>query len=233
MMRARIGSTRIVLTLAIMAALAVAAVSCGSRSNTASNDTNNPNGTSSDQTAGNPNNPNNANNPSSASMSDPEIAAAVIAVNDADIKNGQLAEKQSKNGEVKTFAKQMVTDHEAVNKKAHDLASKLNISPTDNSTTTQLKQSTDQERDQLKQMKGTDFDKAYIDNEVQMHQQALDMIDKNLEPAAQNEDLKQLLKDSRPAFAAHLEHAKKLQAQLENGNRNSSTKSGGGSSGSR
>jgi len=226
MMRARIGSTRLILTLAMIAALAAAAVSCGSRSNTASNDNGNPNATPTDQTAGNTNHPNGT---MSNNMSDAEIAAAVIAVNDADIKNGQLAEHQARNGEVKTFAKQMVVDHEAVNKKTKDLTGKLNISPTDNQTTTQLKQATDQERDQLKQMKGTDFDKAYIDNEVQMHQQALDMIDKSLEPNAQNDELKQLLKDSRPAFAAHLEHAKRLQAQLQKGSTTGNAGGGGGS----
>ena len=229
MMRARIGSTRLFLTLAMVAALAAAAVSCSSRSNTASNDTSNPNGTPNDQTAGNTNHPNNANGQMSNNMTDPEIAAVVIAVNDADIKNGQLAEHQARDGQVKSFAKQMVTDHEAVNKKTKDLTSKLNISPTDNQTTQQLKQSTDQERDQLKQMKGTDFDKAYIDNEVQMHQQALDMIDKNLEPNAQNDELKQLLKDSRPAFAAHLEHAKRLQAQMQKGGTTGNSGGGGGS----
>jgi putative membrane protein len=62
-----------------------------------------------------------------------------------------------------------------------------------------------------------------------MHQQALDMIDKNLEPAAQNDELKQLLKDSRPAFAAHLEHAKRLQAQLQKAGTAGNTGGGGGS----
>ena len=230
MMRARIGSTRLILTLAMIAALAATAMSCASRSNTASNDTNNPNGTPSDQTSGNMNNPNNPNGTmASNNMSDPEIAAIVIAVNDADIKNGQLAESKARSGEVKTFAKQMVTDHQAVNKKAKDLTSKLNINPTDNQTSTQLKQMTDQERDQLKQMQGTDFDKAYIQGEVQMHQQALDMIDKNLTPNAQNEELKALLRDTRPAIAAHLEHAKRLQAQLDKAGNTNNSGGGGGS----
>ena len=57
-------------------------------------------------------------------------------------------------------------------------------------------------------------DRAYITNEVNYHQQVLDAIDNTLIPNAQNADLKALLEQSRPAFAAHLDMAKKIQASL-------------------
>ena len=42
----------------------------------------------------------------------------------------------------------------------------------------------------------------------------LDAVDKTLIPSAQNAELKALLVKVRPAFVAHLEHAKMLQASL-------------------
>ena len=42
----------------------------------------------------------------------------------------------------------------------------------------------------------------------------LDAIDKLLIPSAQNAELKGLITKVRPAIAAHLEHAKHLQASL-------------------
>jgi putative membrane protein len=42
----------------------------------------------------------------------------------------------------------------------------------------------------------------------------LEAIDKTLVPSAQNAELKGLLVAVRPAFVAHLEHAKMLQATL-------------------
>jgi putative membrane protein len=42
----------------------------------------------------------------------------------------------------------------------------------------------------------------------------LEAIDKTLIPSAQNAELKSLLVSVRPAFVAHLEHAKHLQATL-------------------
>jgi putative membrane protein len=66
----------------------------------------------------------------------------------------------------------------------------------------------------LKTLKGAAFDKAYIDHEVAYHQQVLDALDKTLIPNAQNAELKALLVKVRPAFVAHLDHAKQLQSSL-------------------
>ena len=70
-------------------------------------------------------------------------------------------------------------------------------------------------RAQLKKLKGAEFDRAYIDHEVTYHQTVIDALDKTLVPNAKNEELKALLIKVRPAFVAHLEHAKSIQAKLE------------------
>jgi putative membrane protein len=66
----------------------------------------------------------------------------------------------------------------------------------------------------LKGMNGAKFDKAYINNEVIYHEIVLDALDKTLIPNAQNPKLKALLVKVRPAIAAHLDHAKQVQAAL-------------------
>jgi putative membrane protein len=108
----------------------------------------------------------------------------------------------------------MVTDHTGVNKSATDLATKLKVTPQDNPTSQSLKSAGEKNLASLKKLEGAAFDKAYIDNEVAYHQQVLDALDKTLIPNASNEELKALLVKVRPAFVAHLEHAKKLQASV-------------------
>ncbi len=66
----------------------------------------------------------------------------------------------------------------------------------------------------LRKLSGAAFDKAYVDHEVAYHQAVLDAVDKTLIPSAKNAELKALLVKVRPAFVAHLEHAKMLQASL-------------------
>jgi len=77
-----------------------------------------------------------------------------------------------------------------------------------------LKAGGDKNLANLKKLKGAEFDKAYIDNEVTYHQAVIDAIDKTLVPNAHNAELKALLVKVRPAFVAHLEHAKTLQSSL-------------------
>ncbi|MGZ5203148.1 MAG: DUF4142 domain-containing protein [Telluria sp.] len=150
-----------------------------------------------------------------AGPNDAQIAAIVVAANTVDIDAGKLAEAKTKNKEVRAFAKQMVHDHSAVNKQAVALVTKLHVTPEENDTSKSLTQGGVTERDKLKGLSGAEFDKAYVDNEVSYHQTVLDAIDKTLIPNASNAELKALLNKVRPNIAAHLEHAKHLQAQMK------------------
>jgi putative membrane protein len=146
---------------------------------------------------------------------DPQIAAIVVTANTVDIDAGKLAKSMAASPDVKQFADQMITDHSGVNKQAVALVTKLKVTPEDNPTSQSLKSGGEKNLDNLKTLKGAAFDKAYIDHEVAYHQQVLDAVDKTLIPSAQNAELKALLVKVRPAFVAHLEHAKHVQSTLK------------------
>ena len=150
-------------------------------------------------------------------INDAQIAAIVVTANQVDIDAGQLAAKSATNPEVRKFGQQMVTDHTGVNKSAVDLATKLKVTPQENDTSKALKAGGDKNLAKLKALKGAEFDKAYIDHEVAYHAQVLDALDKTLIPNAANAELKALLVKVRPAFVAHLEHAKGLQKSIAGG----------------
>jgi putative membrane protein len=146
--------------------------------------------------------------------SDPQIAAIVVTANQVDIDAGKLAEGKTKSAEVRKFAQLMVTDHSGVNKSATALVKKLKVKPEGSPTADSLKKGGDENLANLKKLKGAEFDKAYVGHEIDYHQAVLDAMDKTLIPSAQNAELKALLVKVRPAFVAHLEHAKHLQAGL-------------------
>jgi putative membrane protein len=149
-----------------------------------------------------------------AGPSDAQIAAIVVTANQVDIDAGKLAKSKSSSKEVKDFADRMVTDHTSVNKSAKDLVTKLHVTPESNSTSQSLQQGGEQNLANLKKLSGSAFDRAYIDHEVAYHQAVLDAVDKTLIPNAKNEELKALLVKVRPAFVAHLDHAKQIQASV-------------------
>jgi len=151
---------------------------------------------------------------SAQGVNDAQIASIVVTANQVDIDAGKLAQSRSSNQEVKAFGKQMVTDHTGVNKAATQLVHKLKVKPEGNATADSLKKGGDENIAKLKKLKGKEFDRAYIDNEVTYHQAVIDAVDKTLEPSAKNAELKTLIQKVRPAFVQHLDHAKHLQMQI-------------------
>lgn len=153
--------------------------------------------------------------PSAAqSITDAQIAAIVVTANQVDVDAGRLAVTKASNADVRKFGQLMVTDHTGVNKAAAELAAKLNVTPEDNPTSRALKEGGEKNLAKLQALSGAAFDKAYIDHEIAYHQQVIDALDTVLIPGATNDELKALLVKVRPAFVAHLEHAKQTRAGL-------------------
>jgi putative membrane protein len=150
----------------------------------------------------------------SGAVTDPQIADIVVAANEVDIRAGELARTKGTNPQVGEFAQRMITDHTAVNEQASQLVQRLGVTPEPNPTSRQLRASGEQNRSHLQGLSGADFDRAYMEHEVEYHQQVLDAIDNTLIPNAQNPELRALLEQTRPAVEAHLQHAKEIQSSL-------------------
>jgi putative membrane protein len=147
-------------------------------------------------------------------VTDAQIASIVVTANQVDVDAGKLAASTSKDAEVRKFAQVMVRDHTDVNRQAVALVTRLKVTPQENETSQILAAGGEKNIAALKALKGAAFDKSYVDHEVAYHQAVLDAVDKTLIPNAKNDELKALLVKVRPAFVAHLEHAKHLAATL-------------------
>jgi putative membrane protein len=147
--------------------------------------------------------------------SDPQIAHIAYTAGVIDIEAANLAVKMSKNEDVIAFAKDMLRDHEAVNKQALDLVAKLKVTPEDNATSQSLTQAAAKERDALAKLDGAAFDKAYVENEIAYHKQVNGALETLLIPSAQNAELKDLLQTGLKLFQGHQQHAEHVATMLE------------------
>ena len=152
--------------------------------------------------------------PARPALSDANIAAVVVAANDADISYAEIALARATSAPVRAFAQTMANDHRAVNRAAGDLVARLGVTPEDNESSLDLRDDAEEKRDVLRELSGAAFDSAYIANEVTYHRNVLATIDRALIPGAANAELRSLLVSVRPAFAAHLAHAEQIQAAL-------------------
>jgi putative membrane protein len=149
-----------------------------------------------------------------AKPTDGQIVAIVTVANKGDIAAGELAKSKTKNKDVKSFAEMMIKDHTALQADGEKLAKAAGITPEENDTSKKMQADADATASKLKALEGKEFDKAYAEAEVAMHQAVLDALDQTLIPAAQNADLKNALAGAREKVNGHLEHAKALAAKL-------------------
>ncbi|MDB4884282.1 MAG: hypothetical protein JWL95_3048 [Gemmatimonadetes bacterium] len=98
--------------------------------------------------------------------------------NAGEIALGKLASTKATNPQVKAFGREMVKDHQAMMAEAHSLFGKLKASPdtTTDDATDIAKKGNDQLKDLTEKAAGADWDKAYIDDQIEDHQKVLDKL---------------------------------------------------------
>jgi putative membrane protein len=146
---------------------------------------------------------------------DPQIAHIAYTAGNLDIAASKQALARSHNKAIRSFAEEMVRDHQAVNDKALALVKKLHVTPEANPTSASLTKSADATRTRLSHLKGAAFDRAYIDNEVAYHKTVNGALESTLIPNAKNAELKSLLQTGLTLFREHQAHAEQVAKELK------------------
>lgn len=142
------------------------------------------------------------------------IAAIVNAANAGEIQAGQLAQAQATSQDVKNFATRMVTEHSAMQQRQGALFARLGITPVEDATSRQLQDETRNMLAVLRTRSSSTFDLAYIEGQLAMHARLLDLLDNNLLPGAQRDELRADLQMMRGDVANHLQAARAVEAIL-------------------
>ncbi len=154
-----------------------------------------------------------------STLNDAQFASIVQAVNDGEIQEAQLAIGKATSPDVKRFARDMATAHRDMQNKMTALLGRLQITPSDNAVSNQLKSDTQSELSTLQAMRGKDFDRDYIDAQVRNHNKALELLDR-ITPSVKNTELKAALTSTRPKIEAHLREAERVELALQKGTAN-------------
>jgi len=145
---------------------------------------------------------------------DASILGFIGANNAGEVRLGQLAAKKATNPAVKKFADQLVTAHRTLALEMRSLAGKLSVTP--DTADGDVHDVMDKGRDQIKELTdkpaGADWDKKYIDNQIDDHK---DMLDK-LQDAAKNTNSAELRAAIEKASGKVQEHLTKAQSIKEN-----------------
>lgn len=155
--------------------------------------------------------------PSGAPMtlSASEITSILATTDSAEILPSQLALEKAQSEAVKAYAQRMINDHGMLEDSLQAMVHRQNITPAPNQLSQQLHSQTQSTMQRLQGLSGAEFDQAYMQAMVQSHQEALSMIDNQLLPSTQDQQLRMaIMQQVRPIVSSHLTEAQQIQQSL-------------------
>ncbi len=146
-------------------------------------------------------------------LDDATIVAIFDNANTVDIETGKLAAQRGHSEEVRQFGAMLARDHDMVRQQGRDLAKKLGVTPTPPPGDKTAQDQAAVIR-RLSALRGAEFDRAFLQREVQFHKDVIAAIDTTLLPAIKNEELRAFVVEVAPAFQAHLVMAENLLTRV-------------------
>jgi putative membrane protein len=165
---------------------------------------------------------------------DPEILQVLAVVDQSEIQDGQLAQRQARNAQVKQFARTLVNEHTKSLQQDRQIAKSANIDlsgvtmsgsgksaqpsgPTGaTGVSAELINMHTQTMDQFRQLQGAAFDSAFVDAQVKGHQQVLDLL-QSAQSQVQDSALQKHVAAAIKDVQSHLEKGQQLQQSLSSG----------------
>jgi putative membrane protein len=124
-----------------------------------------------------------------------------------EIQSSKLASDRTQ-GDIQSFAKQMVTDHPKTTGELQGLAPAAKVSLPKQMTTSQQDM-----LDKLKGLKGNDFAKQYMDDQVSAHKDAVSLFER-YGKGGDNDQLKSWANQTVPTLQHHLDMAQSVYKNM-------------------
>jgi len=122
---------------------------------------------------------------------------------------GQLAAQRAKNERVKEFGSKMVEDHKKVRREAEELASKHKVP-----LPTKLTPEDKKKVDELSQLSGNEFDRAYMNFALHNHETTLEEFQHHID-TMRYPDLREWFTSTMPVLKAHRDQARLVKSSLQ------------------
>ena len=150
-----------------------------------------------------------------AAWTDANVVDVLTVANQGEVDYSQIGAEKATNAEVKKYAQLMVKDHGAMVEAVKSLATRLNVTPATNDKANDLKEENTKDINDLNgKTVGKDFDNEFMEEQVDMHQETLDLLN-DLDNRTTNADLKAAIAEAKPKVQAHLDQAKAIKDKLD------------------
>lgn len=137
-----------------------------------------------------------------------------LAMGNAEVELGRLAQQRATHPDVKEFGAMMVRDHQMAGEELRSLASKANLNTAENRAEAGARNAQTELREELAKLSGREFDRRYIDEMIDDHQEAVEDLEEKARDAS-NADVKAWASKTLPKVQQHLERARSIKETLD------------------
>jgi len=142
------------------------------------------------------------------------VLSQMNVANTTEIQISTLASKKASSASVKQIAKKLAADHGKNRQEVRALAQKLNVDLTSAKGGSVSAADSAAMPAELQGKSGSEFDKAFVQHEIDDHQANIEKIETQIMPSLQNEQVKAYLQKTLTAMQGHLSSLQKVQQQL-------------------
>jgi putative membrane protein len=146
-------------------------------------------------------------------LSNANIISVLDTIHVSEIEAAQLAKDKASSPEVRSFAASLVTEHTERMQNNLQFAHRMRVNPEKPQLASALESTHRKTMEELRKQSGQDFDRAYIDDQVAMHAQAVKLVE-DTATSVDDTRLKQHLIKTRPDLITHLSAAKRYNGRV-------------------
>jgi predicted outer membrane protein len=148
-------------------------------------------------------------------LTDEQILQVTRTANTAEVAQAQLAHLKSRDTRVQRLAASTIRDQEQSDTQGAAIAKKEDFKPDPSPESTRLEAQTGGALRTLKVETGADFNRSYVDAQVQQSTTVLQLLDAKLIPESQAPDLRAYLQRMKARTEDHLDQAIAIRQELE------------------
>ena len=148
-----------------------------------------------------------------ATLSDANVLAMLDVINLSEIDSSNLAKQKASTGEVQTYASLMLSQHTAMMQERRRLAQQINVDPKTPVLASKVGKRHQETMKELRRMSGPDFDQVYLKSQIQMHEQAIDLV-QNAADTVHDRRLQHHLKGAREDLTLNLSTASAIEQNV-------------------
>jgi putative membrane protein len=153
--------------------------------------------------------------PTETALDDEKVLRIAHVASETAIEQARLAQRRARDPKLREIAREILDDSETANRKGERITELAKLSQQDSSVSIAMRQEWEQNLDQLADKPAQEFDRAFIEGALDRQRELLQVIDRELLPAASRPEVRALVRAIRPDVVKRYGQLRVLQDKME------------------